>query len=359
MKPITKEDIKVLGRIVNISTENVVADASQVWDSKRKKNQEKINDDLIDKTGLASETKYGIVRLAANGADQDSKDVVTVDIMRKAISDTMNAILEDPNGTLLDQLNSIRELAEALDNNPDFASWINDQLANKVSLSDFNALERRVRILEQCCAEVKEYLRNYSISWNQAKGGDHVTLSKNSLKYGNNTVMFTIDEGYYLADPINTTTVDGSFTSISCVEDGGDYTITLVGVESNIQINARVKKAGTYTISVTGGYVDGETRVTGINDGDSNSGIWNITAEDDTYNLGRATITATIGGRHYTDYIYRWDNTTHEWEFFFNPEIKTDENIVVGINIPHNYKVYFNVTGGTASPSEGYQGTDP
>lgn len=33
MKPITQEDIKVLGRIVNISTEGIVADAAQIWDS--------------------------------------------------------------------------------------------------------------------------------------------------------------------------------------------------------------------------------------------------------------------------------------------------------------------------------------
>lgn len=33
MRPITQEDIKVLGRIVSISTEGVVADALQIWDS--------------------------------------------------------------------------------------------------------------------------------------------------------------------------------------------------------------------------------------------------------------------------------------------------------------------------------------
>lgn len=38
-----KEDIKIYGKLVNVTTENVVADASQIWDSKYNVNQEDFN----------------------------------------------------------------------------------------------------------------------------------------------------------------------------------------------------------------------------------------------------------------------------------------------------------------------------
>lgn len=40
------EDIKVYGKLVSMSTENVVADSEQIWDEKLKKNQQDINKDL-------------------------------------------------------------------------------------------------------------------------------------------------------------------------------------------------------------------------------------------------------------------------------------------------------------------------
>lgn len=47
MDKITNEDVKVFGRVVSISTENVVADASQVWDSSNSLMQNVINSRLL------------------------------------------------------------------------------------------------------------------------------------------------------------------------------------------------------------------------------------------------------------------------------------------------------------------------
>lgn len=43
MDKITNEDIKVFGRVVSVSTEGVVADSEQVWDSNIKKKQSELN----------------------------------------------------------------------------------------------------------------------------------------------------------------------------------------------------------------------------------------------------------------------------------------------------------------------------
>ena len=158
MRPITNEDIKVLGRIVNISTENVVADASQVYDSNLHKDQQWLNDYFNNKTGNATTSKYGIVRLAASKNDPDNNDVPTIKILRDAIQDAISFILEDPGNTLLDNLNSIKELADALNNDPSFWTWVRDQLALKANESEFRTLvgrvddiDRRVTELEICC----------------------------------------------------------------------------------------------------------------------------------------------------------------------------------------------------------------
>lgn len=43
-----KEDIKIYGKLVNVTTENVVADAEQIWDSYYKKNQTAVNRSMRD-----------------------------------------------------------------------------------------------------------------------------------------------------------------------------------------------------------------------------------------------------------------------------------------------------------------------
>ena len=43
-----KEDIKIYGKLVNVTTENVVADAEQIWDSYYRKNQTAVNRSMRD-----------------------------------------------------------------------------------------------------------------------------------------------------------------------------------------------------------------------------------------------------------------------------------------------------------------------
>lgn len=225
MRPITNEDIKVLGRIVNISTENVVADASQVYDSNLHKDQQWLNDYFNNKTGNATTSKYGIVRLAASKNDPDNNDVPTIKILRDAIQDAISFILEDPGNSLLDNLNSIKELADALNNDPSFWTWVRDQLALKANESEFRTLvsrvddiDRRVTELEICCQQVREYMDQFSITWSPARGGNHVTISPTVLHAGRNTVTIDVENGYAIENSLTpqniTDYVDGSYGTV-------------------------------------------------------------------------------------------------------------------------------------------------
>lgn len=48
---VRNEDIKVYGKLVSVSTENVIADAGQIWDDNLKKNQQDINTSTSNKFG--------------------------------------------------------------------------------------------------------------------------------------------------------------------------------------------------------------------------------------------------------------------------------------------------------------------
>ena len=274
MRPITNEDIKVLGRIVNISTENVVADASQVYDSNLHKDQQWLNDYFNNKTGNATTSKYGIVRLAASKNDPDNNDVPTIKILRDAIQDAISFILEDPGNTLLDNLNSIKELADALNNDPSFWTWVRDQLALKADKSAFDTLvgrvdnlNQRVTYLEECCQQMHEYVNEFSVTWNQARGGNHVTITPGYVRIGSSVVEVNMDNGYvWEVDTTNASQLhtllencmDGdydSFTITNVTRTAGfisGMTLNFSGVRSNITINGNVYKLGTITARSTG-----------------------------------------------------------------------------------------------------------
>ena len=265
MRPITNEDIKILGRLVNISTEGVVADASQVYDSTQHKNQEVINSEMKNKTKNATTTTYGIVRLASGINDNDNTDVPTIKILRDAIQDAVASILEDPNHTLQDQLNSIRELANAINNDASFYTTIQNWLAQKADKSAFDTLKSRVdniadRVaeLEACCEQVREYLDNFSITWNGARGGSHAIITPSTLRGGRNTVTIGVDEGYRIEEALTQNNIEsyleGNFDTvvISDFTDAG-MVLTFTGVRSNIVINAHIsRKYFSVQRSVTG-----------------------------------------------------------------------------------------------------------
>ena len=248
MRPITNEDIKILGRLVNISTEGVVADASQVYDSTQRKNQEVINSEMKNKTKNATTTTYGIVRLASGKNDADNTDVPTIKILRDAIQDAIDGILEDPNHTLQDQLNSIRELANAINNDASFYTTIQNWLAQKADKSAFDILKgrvddlaERVAYLEECCEQVHQYMDEFSITWSGA-GSSHVRISPAVLRAGTNTAVCTIDNGWHCSTPLTRSNVLGDYDTITQTGTDTNSQLVFTGVRSNIVINAPVTK---------------------------------------------------------------------------------------------------------------------
>ena len=272
MRPITNEDIKVLGRIVNISTENVVADASQVYDSNLLKDQQWLNDYFYGKTGNATTSKYGIVRLAVSKNDPDNNDdVPTIKILRDAINDAIDDLINGAPGAL----DTFRELADALNNNPNFYTWVTNQLALKADksvvdnlLGRVDNLEQRITVLEECCQQMHEYVNEFSVTWNQARGGNHVTITPGYVRIGSSVVEINMDPNYvWEVDTTNSSQLhtllencmDGdydSFTITNVTRQAGfvkGMTLNFAGVRSNITINGNVYKLGTVTAHVTGG----------------------------------------------------------------------------------------------------------
>lgn len=141
-----KEDIKIYGKLVNVTTENVVADAEQIWDSYYRKNQTAVNrsmrDDFtkfaknptfesavftgdstfqgnlkVENGGLfrvdgdtilnnlsvsgtldipnATTAKYGSVRLATSPSGQASTDVLTVGLVKNMLQYVLPASSEN------------------------------------------------------------------------------------------------------------------------------------------------------------------------------------------------------------------------------------------------------------------------
>lgn len=63
MDKITNEDIKVFGRVVSVSTEGVVADSEQLWDSNLKKKQSELNQAFQLKGIIVDDLRRAIIAL--------------------------------------------------------------------------------------------------------------------------------------------------------------------------------------------------------------------------------------------------------------------------------------------------------
>lgn len=63
MDKITNEDIKVFGRVVSVSTEGVVADSEQLWDSNLKKKQSELNQAFQLKGIIVDDLRSAIITL--------------------------------------------------------------------------------------------------------------------------------------------------------------------------------------------------------------------------------------------------------------------------------------------------------
>ena len=264
MKPITNEDIKVLGRIVNISTENVVADASQVWDSKQEKDQETINKELVSKTDLAKTDKYGIVRLAENISDPDNDDVVTMRVLNAAI----NNLINDAPGTL----DTLRELAESISSDPNFyttvRNWINaesNRLGGRIDALEalYRSLESRVGDLEACCEQVQAYMLQYKIKCGNAailipvSGID----SDGGIRHGRD-VVFTYTTPEYTEDGNSVVAVyTGTGNALPVTKDSNNrYVISGQDIISNITVYPQYEITNT-VVQVNYRYTPGKNNV--------------------------------------------------------------------------------------------------
>lgn len=156
MRPITNEDIKVLGRIVNISTENVVADASQVWDDNFGKDQSAINRDLSNQTAVATKNSLGVVYLAKSLNDNRAGAVVTPEFIKNELINGAPAAYD-----------TLKEISDYLANNDSVVNSIISLLSGKVDRSEFDslfgdherkiaALESKVEWLMECCASMHQ-----------------------------------------------------------------------------------------------------------------------------------------------------------------------------------------------------------
>ena len=356
MRPITNEDIKILGRLVNISTEGVVADASQVYDSTQRKNQEVINSEMKNKTKNATTTTYGIVRLASGKNDADNTDVPTIKILRDAIQDAIDGILEDPNHTLQDQLNSIRELANAINNDASFYTTIQNWLAQKADKSAFDTLKgrvddlaERVAYLEECCEQVHQYMDEFSITWSGA-GSSHVRISPAVLRAGTNTAVCTIDSGWHCSTPLTRSNVLGDYDTIT--QTGTDTNIQLVftGVRSNIVINAPITKTffnitkhvigtdstDTYPFEVvySGTHANAQTIAAGTALNLTVTGKTDRDAFDD-----ETPVSITIGNEAYT---YNWQDHVNSRTAWFNGDPHSITIQIPASDIDGDIELFFN-----------------
>lgn len=179
-----KEDIKIYGKLVNVTTENVVADAQQIWDSNFEENQQNINksirndfnsfkknpqfenatftgnsifggdvkvnenfsvdgDTILNNVIIngdarlphATTQKYGIVRLAENADDPDSEDVVTVSMLE----DYASVVLPDATeGQILIYTNGKwqgGDIDTIINNNENVSNYIKNLVQQNISQS--------------------------------------------------------------------------------------------------------------------------------------------------------------------------------------------------------------------------------
>lgn len=110
------EDIKVYGKLVSMSTENVVADSEQIWDKGLNKNQSEINSGTQSKFGeylpLTGGTLTGTLRLNDLNSDQNGLDINNVNGIQSV---DQNKVLTPEvwttNGTSINILNLLSNAA--------------------------------------------------------------------------------------------------------------------------------------------------------------------------------------------------------------------------------------------------------
>ena len=110
------EDIKVYGKLVSMSTENVVADSEQIWDKGLNKNQSEINFVTQSKFGqylpLTGGTLTGTLRLNDLNSDQNGLDINNVNGIQSVDQDkVLNPEVWTTNGGSINLINLLKNAA--------------------------------------------------------------------------------------------------------------------------------------------------------------------------------------------------------------------------------------------------------
>lgn len=122
---ITNKDVKVLGRIASITTDGIVASAEQVYDNTYKEGmfQSDINKELFESIGEVN------IPTKVSELENDS-NYQSAEQVEQKINDLVNSAPE--------ALDTLKELADALNSDPNFATTVTNQLSNKADKTELD-----------------------------------------------------------------------------------------------------------------------------------------------------------------------------------------------------------------------------
>lgn len=122
---ITNKDVKVLGRIASITTDGIVASAEQVYDDTYKEGmfQSDINKELFESIGEVN------IPTKVSELENDS-NYQSAEQVEQKINGLVNSAPE--------ALDTLKELADALNSDPNFATTVTNQLSNKADKTELD-----------------------------------------------------------------------------------------------------------------------------------------------------------------------------------------------------------------------------
>ena len=122
---ITNKDVKVLGRVASITTDGIVASAEQVYDDTYKEGmfQSDINKELLESIGEVN------VPTKVSELENDS-NYQSAEQVEQKINGLINSAPE--------ALDTLKELADALNSDPNFATTVTNQLSNKADKTELD-----------------------------------------------------------------------------------------------------------------------------------------------------------------------------------------------------------------------------
>ena len=122
---ITNKDVKVLGRIASITTDGIVASAEQVYDNTYKEGmfQSDINKELFESIGEVN------IPTKVSELENDS-NYQSAEQVEQKINNLVNSAPE--------ALDTLKELADALNSDPNFATTVTNQLSNKADKTELD-----------------------------------------------------------------------------------------------------------------------------------------------------------------------------------------------------------------------------